>query len=193
MIGDLTAALGANLRQVRRSRRLSLAQLAKASGVSRAMLSQIELGKSAPTVNVLWRITRALDIPFASLVEEPKGSPVLVMRTGATLCLTSPDGSVVSRTLFPAKSPSDLEIQEVRLDPRAVECPAERRLGGKVYLVVVEGAVALTVAGQRHVLETGDAALFESEATHQYANEGTAPARMVLLVGSDHGGGRRRR
>jgi len=193
VIGDLTVALGANLRQVRRSRRLSLAQLAKASGVSRAMLSQIELGKSTPTVNVLWRITRALDIPFASLVEEPKAAQVLVMRAGGALRVTSPDGSVVSRTLFPARSPADLEVQEVRLNPRAVECPAERRPGGKMHLVVVEGTVALTVAGERHVLETGDAALFESEVAHQYANEGAVPARMVLLVGRVHGGGRGRR
>lgn len=157
------------------------------------MISQIELGKSTPTVNVLWRITRAVDIPFASLVEEPNGARVLVTRVGATLRVTSPDGSVVSRTLFPAKSPAALEVQEVRLDPRAVECPAERRLGGKVHLVVVEGTVALTVAGERHVLETGDAALFESGVTHQYANEGTAPARMVLLVGREHGGNRGRR
>src|SRR5688572_32104821 len=56
---DLTPILGANLRRLRVRRGLSLERLAKASGVSRAMLGQIELGQSTPTINVVWKISRA--------------------------------------------------------------------------------------------------------------------------------------
>ena len=55
---DLTPVLGANLRRLRMRRGLSLEKLSQLSGVSRAMLGQIELGQSAPTVNVLWKIAR---------------------------------------------------------------------------------------------------------------------------------------
>ncbi|MEP7126331.1 MAG: helix-turn-helix transcriptional regulator, partial [Byssovorax sp.] len=51
---DLTPVVGANLRRLRAKRGLSLERLARASGVSRAMLGQIELGQSTPTINVLW-------------------------------------------------------------------------------------------------------------------------------------------
>src|SRR5689334_16779324 len=54
--GDLAPVVGANLRRLRVRRGLSLERLAQRSGVSRAMLSQIELGQSAPTINVLWKI-----------------------------------------------------------------------------------------------------------------------------------------
>ena len=45
-----------NLKNIRHNRKLSLDKLAIRCGVSRAMLSQIEQGKSAPTISVLWKI-----------------------------------------------------------------------------------------------------------------------------------------
>ncbi|HTU64105.1 MAG TPA: helix-turn-helix transcriptional regulator, partial [Polyangiales bacterium] len=53
---DVLPAVAANLRRLRTRKGFSLERLARASGVSRAMLNQIELARSAPTVNVLWRI-----------------------------------------------------------------------------------------------------------------------------------------
>src|SRR5437763_15311208 len=66
---DLAPVVGANLRRLRMRRGLSLEKLAQKSGVSRAMLGQIELGQSAPTINVLWKIARALDVTFATLIQ----------------------------------------------------------------------------------------------------------------------------
>lgn len=68
--GDLTPIVGSNLRRLRLKRGLSLERLAKASGVSRAMLGQIELGQSTPTINVVWKIARALAVPFSTLLTE---------------------------------------------------------------------------------------------------------------------------
>src|SRR4051812_37078674 len=48
--------VGEQLRRVRSGRGMSLEALARASGVSRAMLSQIELGRSTPTIKVLWKV-----------------------------------------------------------------------------------------------------------------------------------------
>src|SRR5262249_34912572 len=64
---DLAAIVGENLRRLRTRQGHSLERLAKLSGVSRAMLSQIELGRSVPTIAVLWKITHALGVPFAAL------------------------------------------------------------------------------------------------------------------------------
>ncbi|MCL2449940.1 MAG: helix-turn-helix domain-containing protein, partial [Polyangiaceae bacterium] len=92
--------MGDNLRNLRRGRGLSLEKLARASGVSRAMLSQVELGRSAPTINVLWKIARALGVPFSALITETEVQPVVLRQAQAKL-LTSPDGSFSSRALFP--------------------------------------------------------------------------------------------
>src|SRR3954464_13288785 len=65
---DLAPVVGKNLRRLRTQRGWSLERLAKASGGSRAMLGQVELGQSAPTINVLWKIARALGLPFSALI-----------------------------------------------------------------------------------------------------------------------------
>src|SRR5437763_16688885 len=65
---DLAPIVGKNLRRLRVQRGLSLERLAKASGVSRAMLGQVEPGQSAPTINVLWKISRSLAVPFSALL-----------------------------------------------------------------------------------------------------------------------------
>ena len=77
---DLTPVLGANLRRLRSRRSLSLEKLAKLSGVSRAMLGQIELGQSAPTVNVLWKISTALEVPFSALITSRPAASLHVLR-----------------------------------------------------------------------------------------------------------------
>ncbi len=62
------AILGHNLRRLRTRQGHSLERLAKLSGVSRAMLGQIETSKSVPTISILWKIATALGVPFAHLL-----------------------------------------------------------------------------------------------------------------------------
>src|SRR5258707_15609453 len=78
---DLAPVVGSNLRRLRTRRGLSLERLAQISGVSRAMLGQIELGQSAPTINVLWKIARALEVTFSALISTRTQSGALVLRS----------------------------------------------------------------------------------------------------------------
>ena len=45
----------------------------------RAMLGQIETGKSVPTVTLAWKIAQALAVPVAALIEAPRAPRALVM------------------------------------------------------------------------------------------------------------------
>src|SRR5215475_14285372 len=77
---DLPLILGRNLRRLRTRQGHSLERLAKLSGVSRAMLSQIETGKSQPTLGLLWKIATALGVPFATLLDSQKVRGTQVLR-----------------------------------------------------------------------------------------------------------------
>lgn len=66
---EMPQILGRNLRRLRTRQGHSLERLAKLSGVSRAMLGQIETGRSAPSISLLWKITTALGVPFATLLD----------------------------------------------------------------------------------------------------------------------------
>ena len=65
---ELSVLVGSNLRRLRTKRGHSLERLAKLSGVSRAMLGQIETAKSIPSIGVLWKVANALKVPFAALI-----------------------------------------------------------------------------------------------------------------------------
>ena len=60
--------LGSNLRKLRTERGLSLDETSKLTGVSKAMLGQVERGESSPTVSTLWKIAAGLKVTFSSLM-----------------------------------------------------------------------------------------------------------------------------
>ncbi|MGK4007758.1 XRE family transcriptional regulator [Sorangium sp. So ce1036] len=179
---DLTPVVAANLKRFRAERGLSLERLAKASGVSRAMLGQIELGQSTPTINVLWKIARALGVPFSALMSQATSPVTTVMRSSQARILRSRDGAFSSRALFPTDRPRNVEFYELRLAPRAVEHADAHAPGTSENLVVTEGSVEITVAGERRMLETGDAILFEADSPHSYRNLSGAEAVMYLVM-----------
>jgi transcriptional regulator with XRE-family HTH domain len=178
---DLAPVVGANLKRLRAQRSLTLDKLAAASGVSRAMLNQIELGQSAPTINVLWKIARALDVTFSSLISAT-GTGSRVLRAAEARRLSSADGGFVSRPLFPSDGPRRVELYELRFAPGKVERGEPHPPGTVENLVVNAGALELTVGGERHQLAQGDAIVFEADVPHSYANRGERPAIAYLVM-----------
>ena len=179
---DLAPVVGANLRRLRTRRGLSLERLAQISGVSRAMLGQIELGQSAPTINVLWKIARALEVTFSALISARTQSGALVLRSSESKILTSKDRSFSSRALFPFDEPRRVEFYELRLTAGAVEDADAHPPGTSENLVVTAGQVEIDVSGDTHKLETGDSILFEADTPHAYRNSGKTEAVMYLVM-----------
>jgi transcriptional regulator with XRE-family HTH domain len=179
---DLAPIVGTNLRRLRKERSLSLEALSRASTVSRAMLGQIELGQSAPTINVLWKISRALGVPFSTLISTSSTNATAVMPAARARVLTSHDGAFRSRPLFPSGEPRNVEFYELKLAGRSVEEANAHPPGTLENLVVARGAIDLTVGGDVHHLDTGDAILFEADVPHEYANPGASDAVMYLVM-----------
>jgi transcriptional regulator with XRE-family HTH domain len=179
---DLAPIVGANLRRLRVKRGLSLEKLSRLSGVSRAMLGQIELGQSAPTINVLWKISTALGVPFSGLIGQRQAGGVVVLRGESAKSLTSHDGTFSSRALFPFDEPRRVEFYELTLNARAEEKADAHAPGTVENLIVARGACEIEVEGGRHLLAQGDAIVFEADAPHVYRNPGDAPAVMYLVM-----------
>ena len=179
---DLAPIVGANLRRLRTRRGLSLERLAQISGVSRAMLGLIELGQSAPTINVLWKIARALEVTFSALISARTQSGALVLRATESKILTSKDRSFSSRALFPFDEPRRVEFYELRLAAGSVEDADAHPPGTTENLVVTAGTIEIDVAGDTHRLEAGDSILFEADTPHAYRNPGRVEAVMYLVM-----------
>jgi len=179
---DAAPLVGANLRRLRGERGLSLEKLARASGVSRAMLGQIELNQSTPTINVLWKIARALGVPFSALISEPTASRARVLHAEQAKVLRSRDGSFTSRALFPFDEPQAAEFYELHLAPQSTEVAEPHAPGTVENLVVTRGALEMRIGDEVHQLATGDAIQFDADLPHQYHNPGRGEAVMYLVM-----------
>jgi quercetin dioxygenase-like cupin family protein len=146
------------------------------------MLGQIELGQSTPTINVLWKVARALGVPFSALISQQAVSGTVVLPASRARVLRSHDGSFSSRALFPMDRPRHIEFYELRLAPLAVEHADPHPPGTTENLVVSAGTLEMTVGSDRRLLATGDAILFEADVPHSYRNPETTPVVMYLVM-----------
>jgi len=179
----LGQTLGNNLRRLRRRRGLSLERLARLSGVSRAMLGQIETGKSVPTIAVLWRVTTTLEVPFATLLAQDQACGTVVMRRARARFLSNADGRFASRALFRADAGRRVEFYELRLAAGHEEIAEPHAPGTRENLIVVAGTVEITVGTDSpQVLEEGDAIQFEADFPHGYRNPGADTAVLHLVL-----------
>jgi transcriptional regulator with XRE-family HTH domain len=179
---DLTPIVGGNLKRLRVKRGLSLERLAKASGVSRAMLGQIELGQSTPTINIVWKIARSLAVPFSALISHRTRPRTAVLEAQRARVLRSADGAFASRALFPYDEPRNVEFYELRLAPLGLERAEPHRAGTTENLVVAAGVLNLRVDSERFSLRAGDAVFFEADVPHEYHNPGTTESLMYLVM-----------
>jgi len=179
---DLTPVVGSNLRRLRGERGLSLEKLSQISGVSRAMLGQVELGQSAPTINVLWKISSALSVPFSALMSARTSGGVQVLRGEHAKLLTSHDGSFTSRALFPFDERRRVEFYELRLAPGGAEKAEAHNPGTTENLVVAQGAVEIEVEGRKEQLQAGDAIVFEADVPHVYRSRAERESVMYLVM-----------
>lgn len=179
---DLALIVGRNLRRLRVQRGYSLGRLGEASGVSRAMLGQIELGRSVPSIGVLWKIAQALEVRFAAFTAGSTAESTAVVRTAGARVLMSHDGSFASRPLFPGNVHRRVEFYELRLAARSIENASAHEAGTIENLVVGCGAVEIDVESKRYRLEAGDAIEFEADVPHSYRNPDDAEAVMYLVI-----------
>ncbi len=179
----MSIALGQNLKRLRTRQGHSLERLAKLSNVSRAMLSQIETGKSTPTINVLWKISTALGVPFAALLDSQRVTGTAVLRKVDAKVLASRDARFTSRALFPFDGERKVEFYELRIAPGHVEKADAHAPGTVENLIIVQGEVEIRAGRDRPVvLEAGDAVLFEADAPHSYRNLSATEAVAYLVM-----------
>lgn len=180
---EITVRTGQNLRRLRTRRGYSLDRLAKISGVSRAMLGQIETGKSSPTLSILSKIATALDIPCAALIAERGETSIITVTRAKSKVLSSSEGRFQTRALFPFEGDRKVEFYELRISPHHTESSDAHRHGTVENLVVAQGTVEI-IAGKQppQILGEGDAVIFDADVAHIYRNMTGTEAILYLVT-----------
>lgn len=179
---DLARRVADSLKAFRRDRELSLDDLSARSGVSRAALSQIEGGRTNPTLAVLWKIAVGLEIPFHDLLNLNRDESAIVLRAGDAPPLRSADGRTESRLLSPGGASTDTEVYELRLLPKATHKSEPHARGTTETLIVLTGALRLIVGNQTYELAAGDSSYFRADVEHAYENRSTRETRCIDVI-----------
>jgi transcriptional regulator with XRE-family HTH domain len=180
--GNVGAVVGANLRRLRARRGLTLDSLAKISGVSRAMLSQIEVGRSVPSINVVFKVARAFGLPFSALLASTAARRAHVMPAQTAKTLRSASGQFSTRALFPFGPERKTEFYELRLLAGGVEQADAHAPGTMENLIVVRGELEITTPTGQYLLPAGDALLFQADEPHEYRNLASEEALIYLVM-----------
>lgn len=190
----MNLAIGAELRRVRVSRELSLRSVATAVGVSASLLSQVETGKTQPSVSTLYALVNHLGISLDGLikgqsnletqhlngyedghhgiVQRRNENPKIEMENGVVWERLADGGRVDADPLMVAYEPgssSSVEGDMMRHD--ALE-----------YGVIIEGTLTLRIENEVHEIHPGDSFSFDANRLHIWENKSAKPARGIWFV-----------
>lgn len=176
------AAVGNEIRRLRKLRGMTLEQLASRSGVSAGLLSQVERGQGNPSFNTLVQVAHALGIPVARLMAgEQISSPVVRRSERRRLNLGGNDDLVLAE-LLTARLDSALEAIRIVAEPGYSTEGTPFVHDGEEFGIVLEGTHAVNVGGMHYVLEAGDSISYSSTIPHWYENPGEVTSVSLWVV-----------
>lgn len=169
------ARLVVGLKAVRARAGLSLSQAAELTGVSKAMLGQIERGESSPTIATLWKLAKGFHLPLSAFLQGETG-------TAAPSEPVRFPGSIAMRTLFPFDPLLGSETFIVMLEPGQEHVSQGHDIGVVEDVVVTEGALEVLRGGDWVPLGVEEALRFAADAVHGYRNPTGGPARFLNVM-----------
>jgi transcriptional regulator with XRE-family HTH domain len=174
--------LPARLKEARRLQGLSLDAVARLSGVSRSMVSQIERGESSPTISTLWNLTRALQVDFAGLLDAaPATEQIEVLRADAVPTIENLGTGCRIRILSPPEEAGKHEVYEISMGSGGALDSKPHQRGAREHLTVIEGTVDVVSGEAKSTLHPGDTARYAADVPHKIAAR-SSTAKMFLVV-----------
>lgn len=172
--------VASNLRRIRKSKQMSLDDVAKETGISKSMLGQIERGEANPTVGTLGKIVSGLRVEFMDLISSPQEESYLIRKKDLAPAKEQRD-SYSCYAYFPFEQGRDFEIYNICVEPGCTyDCTShgERTVE---YLMVGEGELFLDLGEETFTLQEGDAIRFHSDCGHKYCNKGDEILRIFVV------------
>ncbi|MFB7916049.1 helix-turn-helix domain-containing protein [Streptomyces sp. NPDC056061] len=172
--GDILAAVGPRLRELRRRRGMTLADLAEETGINESTLSRLEGGTRKPTLEMLLPLAEVYAVPLDELVGAPRtGDPRIhlkpVTRGGLTFVpLSRPGGVQAHKLLIAAKPGTDPQLQTHE---------------GFEWVYVLGGRLRLLLGEKRLVLKAGEAAEFDTHIPHWLGPDDEQTVELLVLFG----------
>jgi XRE family transcriptional regulator, regulator of sulfur utilization len=178
-------SVGAALAALRQAEGLSLDALARQSGVSKSMLSQIERDKTNPTVAVVWRLAQALGVEVAELLGgATRGAqhPINLVPKSQTPSMRTPDEKCELRILGPVELAGRFEWYEITLQAGGALRSEAHPPGSREHLTVLRGLLSVTSGDRTLQVAAEETARYAADVPHAISNDGKSQAVALLVV-----------
>jgi transcriptional regulator with XRE-family HTH domain len=170
------------VRATRRSRGLSLDQLAVRAGVSKGALVSLESAAANPTLGTLVRLADALGVPVSALVGGVRESTVRVADAATVQPLWQGPQGGSARLLLTTATAAPVELWRWRLEADEAYDSHPHAAGVVETITVLAGTAVIGVDSAEHVLTTGMTATFAADVPHSYRGQPPSGAEMLMTV-----------
>lgn len=171
----ITEHIACQLKRVRTHRGWSLDRTSEATGVSKAMLGQIERRESSPTIATLWKIATGLECSFSSFLAVPS------KEKAAQPEVFEHDPNMHVKTLFPFSPTTHIEMFEITLTQFHEQRSSAHQSGVVEHIYVVSGKLSLLVSDSWVQLDTGEQYQLHADQDHGYRDE-AGNTRFITVI-----------
>ncbi|MDO6565686.1 XRE family transcriptional regulator [Alteromonas sp. 1_MG-2023] len=173
--GDFSLSISTRLKQLRSEMGLSLDKAASLTGVSKAMLGQIERQESSPTIATLWKIATGLNGSFSSFIA-PNTQSEFDVNHGFIH-----DPNMQVKTLFPFDVNKGFEVFEITLTHQHEQCSSAHQSGVTEHIHCIEGKLTLWQGDERKTISAGEQGLLKADQAHGYKDE-SGRTRFINII-----------
>lgn len=178
------SAIGRKVAAERAARGWSLAQLAQRAGMSAGAVHKIEKSGMTPTIASLMKVAAALGKSVAYFIDESDTDrEVRVTRRAEREQISTSKQGLELHDVSGRYGPFLIAGAEATVAPRADSGPVPMRHVGEELVIVLDGQLTFTVAGQVHQLQAGDSIHFRTHHPHSWSNPSDRPTRAMWFVG----------
>ncbi len=180
---NLTKKISGALKSIRKENGWSLDKASQKTGVSKAMLGQIERGESSPTISTLWKIAAGFDVSFSSFVDDLKSTnKSIVHRAGKVKEIHPEDNKIKVLPLFPFDKNLNFEVFVIELLPGCEHLSPPHQKGVTEHIIVSDGEMEVLVGGKWKPLKEKEGLKFNADQPHGYRNLNNSTAVILDLI-----------
>ncbi|MDR2322978.1 MAG: XRE family transcriptional regulator [Microbacterium sp.] len=176
---DLRERISRSLRREREAAGISVSELARRAGVSKATVSQLENGSSGPSVETLWAIADALGVPFAAFVEERSNAPTLI-RAGEHAGVPSAAAPYLATLIAACPPGARRDLYIIQAEPGEPRRSHPHHVGTTEHVVLISGRALIGPPDTAEELRPGDYLSYPGDASHVF--EALEPGTSAVLI-----------
>lgn len=169
---NINRVVAYNVKSLREKYAYSFDKMAEVTGISKAMLCQIEKAETNPSINTLYKISNSLKVSLSSLISVNIQDVILSKHENATVVSDESD-KMHLHIMFPYSEEQRFEIFYGEIEQNGVIVSEPHPLGTRENLTVFSGELIIKIKNEEYMVRSKDSISFKADSVHTYINIGS--------------------